>query len=230
MNRHVNADAVKNLAPLESDVPTAEYQDTFGEVAFLEDRLAGVVLNLVEPVDGRFPGRTPRCDERFFASDSGPFVGAVEDLGGCVVGQLAVALVNVGLEVLNNADVVLLAEPFGEFVRAVECVGPVDGRPTGVSRTASKGFSDAAAPFSTTASKCLLGTQPTFTQVPPMGRPVFTIAVESSRRLASVIATKAATPPPRITRSYSAKSDTVNLLSGGWSTRYSIAYLLHTAT
>ena len=66
--------------------------------------------------------------------------------------------------------------------------------------------------LSPTASRCLLGTQPTFAQVPPIGRPAFTIAVESPRRLASVMAANDAAPPPRTTRSYEGSS---SILSEG---------------
>ena len=46
------------------------------------------------------------------------------------------------------------------------------------------------------SSRCLLGTQPTFTQVPPMGRPALTITVSTPRSLARVAAENAAAPPP----------------------------------
>jgi len=41
---------------------------------------------------------------------------------------LAVAFVDVGLEVLGDVDVVLLSESLDDFVGPVECFGPVDGR------------------------------------------------------------------------------------------------------
>ncbi len=90
-NLHVDADTVEDLAPLQRDVPAADYQNTLGKVALLEDGLARVVLDFVEPVDRWRPGRTSGRNECLLPSDVRPLVGAVDDLDGRVVDQLAVA-------------------------------------------------------------------------------------------------------------------------------------------
>jgi hypothetical protein len=52
---HADADTVEDLAPLQRDVAATEYYDTFGEIALFENRLARVVVDVVEAINGRFP-------------------------------------------------------------------------------------------------------------------------------------------------------------------------------
>ena len=104
---------------------------------------------------------------------------------------------------VGDVHVVRLPESLDEVAGPVECTRPVDGRLAvavldGVERILLRCGCVLARREETPA-----GDTPTFTQVPPMGSPVFTIAVDNPRPLASVIAANAAAPPPRITRSYS---------------------------
>jgi len=54
-DRDVDANAVEDLPPLQCDVPAADDGDALWEVAFVENGLAGVVLDVVEAVNGWRP-------------------------------------------------------------------------------------------------------------------------------------------------------------------------------
>jgi len=66
-DRDVDANAVEDLPPLQCDVPAADDGDALWEVAFVENGLAGVVLDVVEAVNGWRHGELPVAMRAFFS-------------------------------------------------------------------------------------------------------------------------------------------------------------------
>ena len=93
---------------------------------------------------------------------------------------------------------------FVDVPEEARLTGPIEGQPGCCGRRTS----------SARCSRCLLGTQPTFTQVPPMGSPSLMMTADLPRSFAFVAAANPAAPPPMITRSYSGMGSSVDRYDG----------------
>jgi len=125
-DRHVNASMMEDLAPLQRNIPSAEHDDTLGEIAAFENRLASVVGDLIQPLNGSDPRRTPGGNKHLLTGDSHALVLAVDNLDDCILSKSPVASVDIRAEVLSHVDVVLSAELAYEFVLLIERSRPVE--------------------------------------------------------------------------------------------------------